>query len=190
MTNHDHERALELIMRRGTEDIAAARCGLAEVAPGKLRELRRLRRGLRPDRPSAALGCCDRQLRRWWRGRRQRVQRARLYLQEQQSRMVLIAISFCLGALSSATSAWLWWKFGGWVAERFGLPRLIVQPGILLFLLLPAVVIAGVDVGVPRARAGRTDSWPHWRGNAKEVTNERTIEFQARNRALFRQWHG
>ena len=29
MTNHDHDRALELIMRRGVEDIAAARCRLA-----------------------------------------------------------------------------------------------------------------------------------------------------------------
>src|SRR6266568_3150727 len=50
-----------------------------------------------------------------------RVQARALYLHEQQSRTVLIAISFCLGVLSSVTSGWLWWKFGSWAAERYGL---------------------------------------------------------------------
>jgi hypothetical protein len=70
-------------------------------------------------------------------------------MQEQQSRRVLIAISFCIGALSSAGSAWLWWRVGGWVAERLGLSQAIVQPGIFLSLLLPAVVIAGLMLAFP-----------------------------------------
>src|ERR1035438_1576728 len=72
-----------------------------------------------------------------------------MYLQEQRSRMVLIAISFCIGAMSSALSAWLWWRFGGWVAQHVGLSAAIVEPGILLFLLLPAVVIAGLLLAFP-----------------------------------------
>ena len=52
-----------------------------------------------------------------------RVHARATYLQEQRSRMVLIAISFCIGAMSSALSAWLWWRFGGWVAEHVGLHR-------------------------------------------------------------------
>ena len=63
--------------------------------------------------------------------------------------MVLIAISFCIGAMSSALSAWLWWRFGGWVAEHVGLSSAIVEPGILLFLLLPAIVIAGLLLVFP-----------------------------------------
>jgi ABC-type multidrug transport system fused ATPase/permease subunit len=72
-----------------------------------------------------------------------------LLLREQRSRMALIALSFCLGALSSAFSAWLWWRFGAWVAERFGLSPAIVQPGIMLFLVLPAIVIAGLMLAFP-----------------------------------------
>ena len=78
-----------------------------------------------------------------------RVHARATYLQEQHSRMVLIAISFCIGAMSSAVSAWLWWRFGGWVAEHVGLSSAIVEPGILLFLLLPAVVIAGLMLAFP-----------------------------------------
>ncbi len=63
--------------------------------------------------------------------------------------MVLIAISFCIGAMSSALSAWLWWRFGGWVARHVGLSAAIVEPGILLFLLLPAIVIAGLLLAFP-----------------------------------------
>jgi hypothetical protein len=51
--------------------------------------------------------------------------------------------------MSSALSAWLWWRFGGWVARHVGLPSAIVEPGILLFLLLPAIVIAGLLLAFP-----------------------------------------
>ena len=80
-----------------------------------------------------------------------RVRARALHLQEQQSRMVLIAISFCIGALSSALSAWLWWRFGGWVAERLGLSPAIVRAGShSVSWLLPAVVIAVLMLAFPR----------------------------------------
>ena len=70
-------------------------------------------------------------------------------LREQQARAVLIAVSFCIGVLSSTISAWLWWKFGGWVAQHLGMAhRRSSRQGILLFLLLPAIVIAGLPAGI------------------------------------------
>jgi hypothetical protein len=149
MTNHDHERASELIARRGTEELAAhdvtwlnshldgcAECrDYAEMFESAGRLIRAT-----PAMASAAL-VSSTQIRL----------RARAHeLQEHRSRMVLVAISFCLGAMSSAVSAWLWWKFGGLVAEWVGLPQAIVQPGIMLFLLLPALVIAGFMLAFPQ----------------------------------------
>ena len=148
MTNHDHDRALELIMRRGTEDIAPrdadwlnAHLESCVACAAYAEDFEQTGRLLR----SVAVTATPELVART----QQRVQARALYLQEQQSRMVLIAISFCLGVLSSVTSAYLWWKFGGWVAERVGLPQFIVQPGILLFLLLPAVVIAALMLAFP-----------------------------------------
>ena len=148
MTNHDHERALELIMRRGTEDLAArdvdwlnAHLGECSKCASYAEDFDQTGHLLRmfavTASPSLVLQT------------QQRVHARALYLQEQRSRMVLIAISFTLGVLSSVTSAWLWWKFGGWVADRIGLPSLVVEPGILFFLLLPALVVAGLMLAFP-----------------------------------------
>lgn len=79
----------------------------------------------------------------------ERVHARAAQLQEHRARVVLIAISFCFGALSSAVSAWLWWRFGAWVAERIGMSRAIVEPGIMLFLLLPGLIIAGLMLALP-----------------------------------------
>lgn len=148
MTDRNHDRALELIMRRGTEDIAPRdadwlnahleSCAACAAYAEDFEQTGHLLRSVAVTATPALVARTQ-----------QRVQARALYLQEQQSRMVLIAISFCLGVLSSVTSAYLWWRFGGWVAERVGLPQFIVQPGILLFLLLPAVVIAVLMLAFP-----------------------------------------
>jgi len=70
-------------------------------------------------------------------------------LAEQQARTVLIGVSFCLGVLTSTMTAWVWWKSGAWVAQWLGLPSGIVEPGVLLFWLLPAIVIAVLLVAFP-----------------------------------------
>jgi len=148
MTSHDHERAIELITRRGAEELAAADvrwleshlavCVACEDYAASFEDTGRWLRATAVTASPALVANTQARL------------RARaMYLREQQSRMVLIAISFCLGAMSSAISAWLWWRFGSWVAERFGLSPALVQPGILLFLLLPAVVIAGLMLAFP-----------------------------------------
>jgi hypothetical protein len=61
-----------------------------------------------------------------------------------------VALSFCIGVLSSAVSAWLWWRFGGWVAVHMGLPASWVEPGILVFWLLPAIAVAALMLAFPR----------------------------------------
>ncbi len=150
MTNHEHERALELIMRRGTEEVAApdatwldahlATCDscadYAETFDGAAQLLRSVAVTAKPALVAST----------------QAKVRARAHqLEERRARTVLIAISFCLGAMSSAASGWLWWRFGGWVADRFGLSPAIVEPGVIFFLVLPALIIAGVMLAFPQS---------------------------------------
>jgi anti-sigma factor RsiW len=148
MTNREHDRALDFITRRGVEDIASAdaawlsshlaACDQCAEYATLTDSTGRLLRSVAITASPALVAATQARL------------RARVtHLQEQRSRMVLIAISFCIGALSSALSAWLWWRFGGWVARHVGLPAAIVEPGILLFLLLPAIVIAGLLLAFP-----------------------------------------
>ncbi len=150
MTNHDHERALELIMRRGTEEVAArdaewldahlATCSdclsYAELFDGTGRLLRSVAVTASPSLVART---------------QERVHARAALLEEQRSRMVLIALSFSLGAMSSAVSGWLWWRFGGWVAEHFGLSQAIVEPGVIVFLVLPALIIAGLMLAFPHS---------------------------------------
>jgi len=73
---------------------------------------------------------------------RSRVHARAEQLRDHEARMVLIGVSFCLGVVTSTLTAWMWWKFGGWIAQALGLPSGIVEPGVLLFWLLPAVLVA------------------------------------------------
>jgi hypothetical protein len=152
MTNRDHDRAVELITRRGTEDLAAADlCWLhthlenCDGCSQYANDFDGIGRMLRTTTVTASSMLVT--------NTQARVRARAMYLQEQRLRMVLIAISFCLGAMSSAMSAWLWWRFGAWVAEHFGLSPAIVQPGIMVFLVLPAVVIAVLMLAFPQHAA-------------------------------------
>jgi hypothetical protein len=149
MTNHEHERAVDLITLRGAEDIAAvdaawlelhlAECAdcteYAELAESTGQLLRSVAVTARPALVAATQA---------------RVRERAAQLREHQARVVLIAVSFCIGVLASTASAWLWWKVGAWVAERLGLPEAIVGPGVLLFWLLPALAIAVLMLVVPQ----------------------------------------
>ena len=74
-------------------------------------------------------------------------------LRDQQARLFLIALSFCVGALASAASAFMWWRFGGWVIARLGLPESILAPGVLVVWLLPAVLVAVLMLAYPHSIA-------------------------------------
>jgi len=148
MTNHEHERAIDLVTRRGGEDITAADeawveshlslCSECAEYAALVEGTGQLLRSVAVTASSALVATTQ-----------ARVHARVAQLHEQRSRRILIAISFCIGAMSSALSAWLWWRFGGWVAQHVGLPPAIVEPGILLFLLLPAIVIAGLLLAFP-----------------------------------------
>jgi hypothetical protein len=148
MTGHEHDRAIELIARRGTQDIAAGdlrwldehleACAECARYAGDFDNTGQMLRATAITAGPALVARTQ-----------ARVRARAMYLAEQRSRMVLIAISFCLGAMSSAVSAWLWWRFGAWVAERFGWSPAIVEPGIMLALVLPAIVIAGLMLAFP-----------------------------------------
>lgn len=150
MTTNEHDRAIDLITRNGAEDIAApdaswlqshlAVCTDCSEYAALANSTGQLLRSVAINASPALVATTQ-----------ARVHARAVYLQEQRSRMVLIAISFCIGAMSSAFSAWLWWRFGGWVAEHVGLPSAVVEPGIFLFLLLPAVVIAGLMLAFPHS---------------------------------------
>ena len=149
MKNQDHERAIDLITRRGTEDVAApdsawleshlAGCSDCAQYAKDFDQTGRLLRAVSVTATRSLVTATQ-----------VRVRERALYLQEQRSRMVLIAISFCLGVMTSALSSWLWWRFGGWVAERLGLSPAIIQPGFFIASTLPAVAIAVVMLASSR----------------------------------------
>ena len=148
MMNHEHDRAIDLITRQGAEDIASsdsawldshlARCPECAEYAGLFRSAGQLLRSAAITASPALVATTQ-----------ARVHARAEQLRERQARVVLVAVSFCIGVLSSTASAWLWWKAGGWVVERLGLPQAIVGPGILLFWLLPALAIAVLMVVVP-----------------------------------------
>ena len=126
MTNHDHERALDLIMRRGPEDIAApdadwleshlAACSQCAEYANDFDNTGQLLRTVAVT-ASPSLVAAD------------TATRAR-------SRAVFAGTAIAHGADCDlvlprrpvvGTSAWLWWKFGGWVVERFGLPVFLLS---------------------------------------------------------------
>ena len=148
MKNHEHERATELIARRGTEELQAADVSWLDGHLASCREcsdyaaaFESAGRLVRSASIMASAGLVS--------STQARVRARAQHMEERRSRIVLIAMSFCLGALSSAFSSWLWWRFGGWVVDEFGLSPALVGPGIMLFLLLPAVVMAGVMLAFP-----------------------------------------
>jgi hypothetical protein len=150
MNGHEHERAIDLLTRRDVEGIADDESRWLEMHLRECeqcasfdRALSGTEHALRSFSVMASASLVE--------STQARVHARARQLREQQSRMTLIAISFCLGVVTSTLTAWIWWKFGYWAAERLGLPSSIVEPGVLLFWLLPAIVIAILMVAVPPA---------------------------------------
>ena len=141
MTNREHERAIDIVTRRGVEELAApdvawleshlAVCSECAEYASLVGSAGQLLRSVAVTASPALLAVTQ-----------TRVHERAAQLREHQARVVLIAVSFCIGVLSSTVSAWLWWRFGGWAAERLSLPNSIVAPGVFVAWLLPAVVIA------------------------------------------------
>jgi hypothetical protein len=151
MNDTEHGRAIDLLTRRDVEGIADADAQWLEMhlqecedCAGFDRAMSGVAQAVRSVTVMASAGLVE--------STRARVHLRAEQLRERQSRTMLIAVSFCLGVLTSTLTAWLWWKSGAWIAQKLGLPSGIVEPGVLLFWLLPAVAIALVMVIIPPAR--------------------------------------
>jgi len=143
MTNHEHDRAIDLITRGGGDDISTrdeawleshlALCSECAEYAKAFEQTGQLLRSFAVSASPALVTATQ-----------ARVKTRAAQLREHQARVVLISVSFCIGVVSSTISAWLWWRFGGWVAGRLSLPGSIVEPGMFVAWLLPAIVIAAV----------------------------------------------
>ena len=148
MNGDEHDRAADLLMRRDIEGMADADARWLEIhlqeceeCAGFDRTLSGAAHAVRAVAVMASSALVE--------STRARVRMRAEQLREQRARSVLIAVSFCLGVVTSTLTAWVWWEFGGWVADHLGLPSGIVEPGVLLFWLLPAIVIAVLMVTCP-----------------------------------------
>ncbi len=149
MTNREHERAIDLITQTGIEDIASPDAAWLEshlALCSKCAEYASLVESTGQMLRSVAVTASPTLVA----ATQIRVHARAEQLREHQARVFLIAVSFCIGVLSSTISAWLWWRFGGWVAERLSLPNSVVAPGMFVAWLLPAVVIAVVMLASSR----------------------------------------
>ncbi|MGD0929497.1 MAG: hypothetical protein ABR902_02495 [Candidatus Korobacteraceae bacterium] len=172
MTAREHERALDLIMRRGTEEIATPEMAWLNSHLGECGECARYAddfdntgRMLRAVAVTASPSLVQ--------ATQTRVRARALHMQEQRSRNVLLAISFCIGAMSSTMSAWLWWRFGGWVAQRLALPTSIVEPGVFVAWMLPAMVIAVAMLASSHPVIDRSLTMAVLGEHRKEAANDR-----------------
>jgi hypothetical protein len=150
MNGNEHGRAIDLLTRRDVEGIADPDAEWLEMHLQECEECASFDRAMsgtaqavRSVTVMASSSLVE--------STRARVHMRAQQLREQQARTMLIAVSFCLGVVTSTLTAWIWWKCGGWVARWLGLPSGIVEPGVLLFWLLPAIVIALLMVSYPPA---------------------------------------
>ena len=143
MTRSDHERARELVLMQGVEDVSAGEgvwleshlAACAECADFKeALELTSQAMRATPVLASSSLVSTT----------QARVRARAAELQDQQTRLYLIGISFCFGLLWSAGSMFLGWKLSGWLGERLHLEAWVIAAGLIVFWLLPAIAMAGV----------------------------------------------
>jgi hypothetical protein len=151
MNGHEHERAVDLITRREVEGVSesdarwlASHLAACEECASYELALSGAERAMRSFTVMASASLVE--------STRARVHARAAQLRERESRRFLIAISFAMGVVFSTMSAWAWWKAGGWLVERFSLPSVIVQPGLVVFWLLPAVFLGILLVAFPDSK--------------------------------------
>jgi hypothetical protein len=87
-----------------------------------------------------------------------RVRKRASELRDQRARNFLVGISFCLGLLWSAGSAFVGLKLSGWLADKIHVAPWIIAGGLVIFWLAPAIAVAiGLLVQHPLSNPARTD---------------------------------
>ena len=151
MNGNEHGRAVDLITRREVEGIAETEARWLESHLVSCKECASY---------ELALGGAEQAMRSCMlmasaslvESTRARVHARAAQLRERESRRFLIAISFAMGVVFSTLSAWMWWKVGGWMVERFSLPSVIIEPGLVIFWLLPAIFLGILLVAFPDSK--------------------------------------
>ncbi len=141
MNGSDHERARDLALMRGVEEVShgdalwleAHLSGCTDCA-AFAEELQLTARVLRnmPVTASASL-VIDTQT---------RVRARAAELREHEAKAFLIGIAFCLGLLWSAGSAFVGWKLSAWLADKIHVAQWAIAVGLLVFWLAPAIAMA------------------------------------------------
>ncbi len=157
MTNSDHKRARELVLLRDIEGVSDSEAawlashleGCAECA-GFAEELELAGLALRSMPVSAPVSLVS--------ATQARVRQRAAELRDHQARIFLIGISFCLGLLWSAGSAFVGLKLSGWLADKIHVAPWLIATGFVVFWLAPAVAIAvGLLAQHPLSNPAQTD---------------------------------
>ena len=157
MTNSDHDRAQELVLLRDIEGISDSEAAWLAThldgcggCSGFADELALAGRALRSVPVMAPIALVT--------ATQARVRQRAAELRDQQARNFLIGISFCLGLLWSAGSAFVGLKLSGWLADKIHVASWIIATGFVVFWLAPAVAIAvGLLAHHPLSETARTD---------------------------------
>jgi len=152
-----HQRARELILLRDVEGVGnrdaawleshLTVCEECARFGGQLEDTTRALRSIPVTAPISLVGATQ-----------ARVRQRAAELRDHEAKVFLIGISFCLGLLWSAGSAFVGWKVSGWLAEKIQVSPWIVATGLVVFWLAPAIAIAvGLLAHHPLANHGRPD---------------------------------
>ncbi len=157
MTNSDHERARELVLLRDVEGISDSEaawlashlegCAECSAFAAELEFAGLALHSLPVTAPVALVSATQ-----------MRVRQRAAELRDQQARNFLIGISFSLGLLWSAGSAFVGFRLSGWLADKIHVAPLIIAAGFVVFWLAPAAAIAiGLLVHHPLSHSAQTD---------------------------------
>ncbi len=141
MNGSDHDRARELVLLSDVEGLSNSEAVWLEAhlsgcagCAAFAEELQLAARALRnmPVTASASL-VMDTQA---------RVRARAAELRDHEAKVFLIGISFCLGLLWSAGSAFAGWKISGWLAQQIHVAPWIIATGFVFFWLTPGIAMA------------------------------------------------
>ena len=157
MTNSDHDRARELVLARDVEGISSGEAVWLVTHLESCAECSGFAEGL------ALAECAMRSIPvtapvSLVSATQTRVRQRAAELRDHQTRTFLIGISFCLGLLWSAGSAFVGLKLSSWLADKIHVAPWLIATGFVVFWLTPAVAIAiGLLAHHPLSRSARTD---------------------------------
>lgn len=157
MTNSDHQRAREFVLLRDIEGISDSDatwlafhlegCPECSDFAEQLVAAERALRSIPIIAPVSLVSATQ-----------MRVRQRAAELRDHQARTFLIGISFCLGLLWSAGSAFVGLRLSSWLADKLNMAPWIIATGFVVFWLAPAVAIAiGLLVHHPLSNRARAD---------------------------------